>query len=529
MGPALCWVMLGPLPLAGTSFAGSAHLGLSPVESRETLEDPRESQVVHTFERYARDLERGKLPDLPGPATLRVLTGMLEDPQWVPEVVGPLLDIFGMVEATAGDPLFRVGAGGTSTKVLKGLVRRALGRKTGSSPLINELSFGVVLDKKKSISRRKTAMGLLQDQGLSAGRQCLLTLGRDAEDPLRSEALMNAAGWTDPALDRMLVALLTGPQIIGLVHPTVPLLRRTQAGRRPLGKRACKDLEPLLVKMMAGPNWRDSVRGIQLSRGFAPEERVALLIDGMLVWDQRKRAKIGSRRVTRDYSQALSLISGRSIGSNPRNWIQWWVSVRQGKIPMHKAADSSQGPRTRASFFGLDIEGDRVTFVLDKSGSMGSETSSGITRYELALEQLFSALDGLGEDVQFKVILFSSGPPVDSGEMVAATPKNINRLRKSLSSREPGGGTNLQPAIQRALGHGASGEIDPEACEPDTVVVLCDGATSSGRSWVKPYLERLLPVLQVRFYCVLLGGGGDGTLDLLAEHSGGQIVSPGDG
>jgi uncharacterized protein with von Willebrand factor type A (vWA) domain len=113
--------------------------------------------------------------------------------------------------------------------------------------------------------------------------------------------------------------------------------------------------------------------------------------------------------------------------------------------------------------------------------------------------------------------------------MVAATPKNINRLRKSLSSREPGGGTNLQPAIQRALGHGASGEIDPEACEPDTVVVLCDGATSSGRSWVKPYLERLLPVLQVRFYCVLLGGGGDGTLDLLAEHSGGQIVSPGDG
>ena len=106
MGPALCWVMLGPLPLAGTSFAGSAHLGLSPVESRETLEDPRESQVVHTFERYARDLERGKLPDLPGPATLRVLTGMLEDPQWVPEVVGPLLDIFGMVEATAGTHCF---------------------------------------------------------------------------------------------------------------------------------------------------------------------------------------------------------------------------------------------------------------------------------------------------------------------------------------------------------------------------------------------------------------------------------------
>jgi hypothetical protein len=112
--------------------------------------------------------------------------------------------------------------------------------------------------------------------------------------------------------------------------------------------------------------------------------------------------------------------------------------------------------------------------------------------------------------------------------MLKPTPKNIARLRQSLRPREPGGGTNLRPAIEEALAHGPAGKIDPKVCLPDTVVVLCDGATGSGPGWVRDYLDRLLPVLQVRFYCVLLGGQGDGTLQLLAEISGGRIVFPKD-
>ncbi|HIG86757.1 MAG TPA: VWA domain-containing protein [Planctomycetes bacterium] len=523
IGPTCC---LGLLLLQGSVSHGAGSVGLGGAEADCRVQDPNSQQVVRVLDRYARLLRQGKAPDPLDQSTLEALAQLLEDPHFVPKLLPPLLDVLGASGGKAPGGPFKVGAKGTSARALRTLVRRMLGAGEAVTPLITGLSFGVVLNKKEELARRKTALNVLQSRHLSAGRQCLLTVGRSLQDPLRPVALMYSAGWNDPALDRMLVGLLGEPEVEGLVHPSVPLLQRTQADRRPLGKGARKDLQPLLSALMAGPDWRDTVRAIQMSRGFAPEDRIPILIDGMLVWDQLKRAKTGSRRVTNDFARALSDISGRSIGTNPRNWIQWWVSVRQGKIPMHKTEREKEAPRTRASFFGLDIDGDRVTFVLDNSGSMDGVLSSGMTRHELALEQLFSALEGLGEGAVFNVILFSSGPPIYSGDMLKPTPKNIARLRQSLGARQPGGGTNLRPAIEEALAHGPAGKIDPKACMPDTVVVLCDGATGSGPGWVRDYLDRLLPVLQVRFYCVLLGGQGDGTLRLLAEISGGRIVSP---
>lgn len=481
-------------------------------------------QVVRAVERYSSLLRRGLNPKPLSEEILGGLPAALEDQELVRDLVPALLDILALPGELVPGGVFHVRAGGTSLGALRKIVVRTL-RKSGSeAPLMHALAFGTVLDRGQKDLPRLTALDLLHGNRFPAGRQCLLTLGRSREDSLRSKALMYAAAWNDPALDRMLVGLLREEQVEGLAHPSVPLLLRTRIGRRPLGKGARKDLRPILMSAMADPDWKESTRAIQLSRGFAPEDRVPLLIDGMLIWDQRKRAKEGSRRVTHDFSSALSAISGRTIGSNPRNWIQWWVSVRQGKIPMHKPASSAKKPHTTASFFGLGIDGDRVTFVLDNSGSMGGENLSGVSRHELALEQLFGALEGLGREVYFNVILFSSGPLTESGDMVRATPKNIARLRTSLSTRGPGGGTNLRPAIEKALGHEGSGKIDPDECLPDTVVVLCDGGTSSGPHWVDSYLERLLPVLQVRFHCVLLGSAGDGTLEKLAQLSGGQIV-----
>lgn len=525
IGPTCC---LGLLLSQGTVSQGAGSVGPGAAGADSEIQDPNDLQVVRVLDRYARLLRQGKAPDPLDQSTLGNLALLLEDPLFVPKLLPPLLDVLGTSGEKAPGVPFKVGANGTSARALRTLVRRLLGAGEAATPLIRGLSFGVVLNKKEELARRKTALNVLQSRHLSAGRQCLLTVGRSLQDPLRPVALMYSASWNDPALDRMLVGLLGEPEVEGLVHPSVPLLQRTQADRRPLGKGARKDLQPLLSALMAGPDWRDTARAIQMSRGFAPEDRIPILIDGMLAWDQRKRAKTGSRRVTNDFARALSAISGRSIGTNPRNWIQWWVSVRQGKIPMHKAERDGEAPRTRASFFGLDIDGDRVTFVLDYSGSMSGVLSSGMTRHELALEQLFSALEGLGEDAVFNVILFSSGPPIYSGDMLRPTPKNIARLRQSLRAREPGGGTNLRPAIEEALAHGPAGKIDPKVCLPDTVVVLCDGATGSGPGWVRDYLDRLLPVLQVRFYCVLLGGQGDGTLQLLAEISGGRIVFPKD-
>ncbi len=56
------------------------------------------------------------------------------------------------------------------------------------------------------------------------------------------------------------------------------------------------------------------------------------------------------------------------------------------------------------------------------------------------------------------------------------------------------------------------------------MIVLCDGETAEGRSWVWPWWREVAEETCVRFHCVQLGGGGNGTLEALAEVSGGEFV-----
>jgi hypothetical protein len=68
------------------------------------------------------------------------------------------------------------------------------------------------------------------------------------------------------------------------------------------------------------------------------------------------------------------------------------------------------------------------------------------------------------------------------------------------------------------------GRLNLAALEADTVIVLCDGATSEGAGWVRPLLRRVNDQARLVFHTVQLGESGDGTLQLLAEETGGEFV-----
>ena len=91
--------------------------------------------------------------------------------------------------------------------------------------------------------------------------------------------------------------------------------------------------------------------------------------------------------------------------------------------------------------------------------------------------------------------------------------------------RGPQGTTELEPAVREALRLDREGRPDLSELEADTVVVLCDGATAEGPAWVAPLLSGPNQEACVVFHCVQIGGGGDGTLEALAEGTGGTFVS----
>ena len=58
----------------------------------------------------------------------------------------------------------------------------------------------------------------------------------------------------------------------------------------------------------------------------------------------------------------------------------------------------------------------------------------------------------------------------------------------------------------------------------DTIIVLCDGETLQGPSWVAPFIRSFNEKARVRFSAVQLGGQSDGTLEELCDHTDGNYT-----
>ena len=251
-----------------------------------------------------------------------------------------------------------------------------------------------------------------------------------------------------------------------------------------------------------------------------------LLLDALSACTGREQSGGGSRRILDDVVRELRRISGKSIGRNPKNWITWWIAVRQGRAQLADPdVEQAEPEKTEATFFGLRPMTDQVTFVIDRSGSMETEWDTmEHSRYAEAVEQMMRFLQAGGPATRFNVILFSDEPLRSSPHLVRATARNLSRSRSSLLERRPSGNTFLRPAIELALRLDSNGNADPRLLEADTIIVLCDGETGEGRDWVKPLLERVQATTRVRIHCVLIGVQGDGTLEALAEGTGGDFL-----
>ena len=395
-----------------------------------------------------------------------------------------------------------------------------------------------------TLGERRRAVGLLEEASVAQLRTALLTVGRRSEDPLRPTALAVLGSWSarygvDDSVDAFLVGLLGEPFSPGTTpHPFNLVMDRVRGDGPPLAARARRLLSTRVAAMIISADWRDVARAVRLSEGFPLDERVPILLDALSVWRQREiagRRVTGRARAQGDLVRALRDLSGRFHGSRPEPWIQWWISVRQGTLPRPGTPEfeadrrrRAQQPRSTASFFGVRPETDRVTFVIDASGSMKTGFGTdGRTRYEEAIEQMMRFLQGAPDGTRFGVILFSGSPRSTGDELLDVDPETLEKVRLELLAQAPGGGTRLRPAIRQALAMGPDDVPDLERLELDTVVVLCDGQTEEGPAWVRPTLERVLPHHPIVFHCVHLGGRSDGALRALAEGSGGSFLRVG--
>ena len=110
-----------------------------------------------------------------------------------------------------------------------------------------------------------------------------------------------------------------------------------------------------------------------------------------------------------------------------------------------------------------DIPGREYIFIVDVSGSMHGFP------LEISKKLMANLIGNLRPTDRFNVLLFSGGSSVMAEESLPATPENIARAIQLIERQRGGGGTELLPALKRAL------SLKKAASTSRTIVIATDG------------------------------------------------------
>jgi Ca-activated chloride channel family protein len=110
-----------------------------------------------------------------------------------------------------------------------------------------------------------------------------------------------------------------------------------------------------------------------------------------------------------------------------------------------------------------DIPGREYIFIVDVSGSMHGFP------LEISKKLLANLIGNLRPTDRFNVLLFSGGSSVMAEESLAATQENVARAIQLIDRQRGGGGTELLPALKRAL------SLKKQENTSRTIVIATDG------------------------------------------------------
>ena len=150
----------------------------------------------------------------------------------------------------------------------------------------------------------------------------------------------------------------------------------------------------------------------------------------------------------------------------------------------------------------------KIVYVVDRSGSMTDSI-------DFVKAELTRSVAELGEDVEFHVIFYSSGPPVEmpTRRLVHATQRNKGLAYEFIDRIVPEGETDPSKALQRAF-----------AVQPELIYLLTDGEFDRG---IIDLVKRLnaggrTRVFTIGFLYTRPGTPAEGVLKQIAGQNGGE-------
>ncbi len=248
----------------------------------------------------------------------------------------------------------------------------------------------------------------------------------------------------------------------------------------------------------------------------------------------------------------LEGLTGQSVvRGSVAPWKQFWsrdgdaFTVRPQTAPGKEPAKADKYEK----FFDLEIESDRVLFVLDFSGSMAEPvtlkegtgtgavpTATTTTKAQLVVSELKKLILSLPDGAMVNLVVF--GDEVRIWRQEGNRPALVklddetrdDLLGTFLDNLRPSGSTNLYGALETALGFGDRGLYDKYyAAGFDTLYVISDGAPTAGAIVDKQEIRRRVReannLRKIAIHCITFGDKNDTDfLRPMAEENGGRHI-----
>jgi hypothetical protein len=251
-----------------------------------------------------------------------------------------------------------------------------------------------------------------------------------------------------------------------------------------------------IAKHLSSARWQLRVVAAQALGEIGSMEAVEPLV---------ARMEVESGRVRHDLQAALKKITRDDLGLRPENWRAWWEKQKAahgGRVP-GRPADTGAKPADRpdpdanyapAKYFGIELFGNRVAFVLDTSGSMllrftpspadqrqRTKPLRGVNKYDISRAEIADSLEGLDPRSHFNVVAFSDAVSTWKKFPVPASKPNVADAVSWLENRQADGETNYYDALRTVLDLGERLDSTPEFADtPDTITFLTDGMPTRG-------------------------------------------------
>ena len=325
------------------------------------------------------------------------------------------------------------------------------------------------------------------------------------------------------------------------------------AGKQPTGDvlalrdQAMAKLEALLVR---DPIWQvrnaaATAMAIQKCKAAVPP-----LIRGLEAELQRKKDPWAMD--IRLHRLLEGLTGQKVVRGSIEPWKQFWATEGPTFAVKPVGKGGEKAPASDAAskydkFFNLEIESDRVLFVLDFSGSMEEPVTLKVnttavaagtvtTKAALVIAEMKKLIMSLPDGALVNLVVFSD--EVRTWRQEGNRPALVklddeardDLLGSFLDSLRPNGPTNLYDALSTALDFGGRGLHDKYyAAAFDTLYVITDGAPTAGPIVDKDEIRRRVretnQLRRVTINCITFGDQNDTAfLGPLAEENGGRHI-----